>query len=114
MEINETSHDDYEFISQIMSVLLTDHVYVYTDSGQCIELPTGSTTMNFICEVFPDKLDNITGIIVNGKEVDLNEPLKNNDRIQIKINGKIAHEVWDAKDRPKTFTKKPNETNNAE
>lgn len=114
MEINEVSHNDNEFISLIMSLLLTDHVYVYTDSGHCVELPAGSTATNFIYEVYPDKLDIITSIVVNGKEVDFNEPLKNNDRIQIKINGKIAHEVWDTNEKPKILIKKINETNNAE
>lgn len=117
MEINEVSHDDNEFVSLIMSVLLTDHIYVYTDSGQCIELPDGSTAMNFLYEVFPDKLDDITGIIVNGKEVSPKEPLKNNDRIQIKIDGKITHEGWKnytTEETLKQKIKRLNERNNAE
>ena len=117
IEINEASHDDSEFIKSIMSVLLTDHVYVYTDSGQCIELPAGSTALDFVCEVFPDKLDIITGIVVNGMDVSPKEPLKNNDRIQIKIVGKISHKGWEnyaTQDTAKQKIKKINEKNNAE
>ena len=116
IEINEASHDDSEFIKSIMSILLTDHVYVYTDSGQCIELPAGSTALDFVCEVFPDKLDIITGIVINGKDVSPKEVLKNNDRIQIKVVGKISHEGWEnyaTQDTSKQKIKKMNE-NNAE
>lgn len=117
IEIDESSHDNTEFIKTTMKVLLTDHIYVYTDSGQSIELPSGSTALDFACEVFPDKLDNITGIVVNGMEVSPKELLKNNDRIQIKVNGKICHEGWNnyaTENNSKQKTKKPNETNNAE
>lgn len=116
IEINEASHDDSEFIKSIMSILLTDHVYVYTDSGQCIELPAGSTALDFVCEVFPDKLDIITGIVINGMDVSPKEVLKNNDRIQIKVVGKISHEGWEnyaTQDTSKQKIKKMNE-NNAE
>ena len=37
----------------------------------------------------------MTGVLVNGKEVPLNKPLRNNDRVQIITTGKINHDNWE-------------------
>ena len=95
IELDESSHNNVDFFDSIKKVLLTDHVYAYTDNGQAIELPSGSTALDFVCEVFPDKLDTITGIVVNGMEVAPNKVLNNNDRIQILEDGKINHDNWE-------------------
>ena len=43
-----------------------------------------------------DKIaDKMTGVLVNGREVALNTPLKNNDRVQVITQGKIHHENWE-------------------
>ncbi|MBQ9019295.1 MAG: bifunctional (p)ppGpp synthetase/guanosine-3',5'-bis(diphosphate) 3'-pyrophosphohydrolase [Bacilli bacterium] len=95
IELDESLHDNVDFFDTIQKVLLTDHVYAYTDNGQTIELPVGSTALDFACEVFPEKLDTITSIVVNGIEVAPNYVLKNNDRVQIFEDGKINHDNWE-------------------
>lgn len=96
IELDESFKDNSEFIGQIKRVLLTEHVYVYGEKGEAIELPEGSTAIDFVCQVAPDKLDAITGVVVNGKEVNMNQQLQNNDRIQILTYGKVNHENWEA------------------
>ena len=116
-EIDESFKDNSEFSKIIGTDLLSEHVYVYTSSGRSIELPAGSTALDFVCEVFPDKLDTVTGIVINGKEVSPKEPLKNNDRIQIFEDGKISHVGWEdyAKtDKAKIKVKRMNERNNTD
>ena len=119
-EIDESFNDNAEFIKTIKSVLLTDHIYVYDDNGQSIELPSGSTALDFVCEVLPDKLDTLTSIVVNGMEVMPNEPLKNNDRIQILEDGKINHDNWEnyatidsAKNKIKLLQRRENDEKNS-
>lgn len=95
IELDSSVSDNDEFVREIYAELLTDHVYVYADSGDIIELPAGSTALDFVVEVYPTLIDKITGVVVNGKEVELNRLLKNDDRIQIKTNGKINHDNWE-------------------
>ena len=117
IEIDESFKDNSEFSKIIETDLLSDHVYVYTNSGKSIELPAGSTALDFVCEVFPDKLDTVTSIVINGKDVSPDEPLKNNDRIQLFEDGKISHEGWEnyAKtDKAKQKLKHMNERNNTD
>ncbi len=95
IEIDESFVDNQEFISQIKSELLTEHIYVYTHDGDIVELPAGSTALDLACQRNPELLDKMTGVLVNGKEVPLSEPLKNNDRVQVIIRGKINHDNWD-------------------
>lgn len=91
IEIDESFEDNHEFVRQIKNELLTEHVYVYNNSGEVIELPSGATAFDFICHVCPDKLDKATGIIINGIEKTLDYRLKNTDRIQVLTNkDKIA------------------------
>lgn len=83
IEIDESFADNHEFIEQVQSELLTEHVYVYNHSGEVIELPADSTPFDFICHTNPDSIDQTVAIIVNGKEVPLDYHLKNTDRIQV-------------------------------
>jgi GTP pyrophosphokinase len=119
IEIDESFQDNNEFSKMIGTDLLTEHVYVYTSRGKSIELPAGSTALDFVCEVFPDKLDTITGIVINGKDVSPTEPLKNNDRIQLMENGKVTHEDWNNNNivetaKQKIKTKKNKKENNTD
>ena len=75
--------------------MLTEHVYAYNHNGEIIELPAGSTALDFACQVFPDSIDAMTGVLVNGKEVPLDRKLRNNDRVQIITSGKINHDNWE-------------------
>ena len=116
MELDESFKDNHEFIQEIKKELLTEHIYVYTHSGDFIELPKGSTALDFACQVFPDLLDKMTGILVNGKEVPLNTILENQDRIQVLTKGKINHDNWEeyantptAKQKIKSLCKKETE-----
>ena len=92
MELDESFSDNQEFIKEIKNELLTEHVYVYSENGEFIELPKGSTALDFACQVYPNLLDQMTGLLVNEKEVPFNTILENYDRIQLITKGKINHE----------------------
>jgi GTP pyrophosphokinase len=95
VELDESAHDNYEFIKEIKNDLLTEHVYVYKTNGEIIELPKGSTGIDFVCQVEPEKLDKLTGIIVNGKEVSPTYILKNDDSIEVSTKGIINRNNWE-------------------
>ena len=96
MEIDESFQDNEEFVHQIKGELLTEHVYAYDQSGEIFELPAGSTALDFVCQVYPDLLDKMTGVLINGMEMPLNYVLNHNDQVQILTDGKINHENWES------------------
>ena len=94
-EIDTSFRDDDDFIEGIRQDLLTEHVYVYTHSGEIIELPLGSTALDFACQVSPELLDVMTGVIINGKQCPVNTVLDNNDTVQIDTKGIINRSDWE-------------------
>ena len=94
-EIDTSFRDDDDFIAEIKQELLTEHVYVYTHSGEIIELPLGSTALDFACQVHPELLDSMTGVIINGKQCPVNTVLDNNDTVQIDTKGTINRDDWE-------------------
>ena len=92
IEIDGTTENNEEFISEIKKELLSEHVYVISNSGKNIELPSGATATDYICQEYPDKLDQITCVIVNGIEVPFSYVLNNSDTIQVRTTGKITGE----------------------
>lgn len=118
-EIEKTSKNDAEFIERLRKEVLSAQVYVYNTKGNVVEMPAGSTVLDYICEVYPDKIDTITSIVVNGIEVMPNVLLNDDDTIRVIEDGKITHENWEnyatsdnAKKKMKELQR--NERNNAE
>lgn len=101
IEIDESFEDNRQFVQEIKNELLTEHVYVYNHSGEIFELPHGSTGIDFVCHVCPEKLDTMTAIIINGKEEAASKILNNNDRIQV-----ITKSALKEANTPKQFQKK--------
>ena len=94
-EIDSSFQENRDFMKEIKEELLTEHVYVYTHSGEIIELPVGSTALDFACQVYPELLDVMTGVIVNGKQVSVSQVLDNNDTVQIDIKGFADRRNWE-------------------
>lgn len=91
-KIDDTFKDNNEFIKTVKADLLSEEIYVYGTKGG-ITIPKGSTAFDFVCEFLStEELNNLTSIIVNGKEVNKDQELKNNDRVQVVCEGKIKEE----------------------
>ena len=94
-EIDKTSENNIEFLKRLKRDVLARQVYVYNTKGDVVELPAGSTVLDYVCEVYPEKIDTITSIVVNGIEVMPNTLLNDDDTIKIIEDGKITHENWE-------------------
>ncbi len=94
-EIDTAFRDNHEFMTEVKQELLTEHVYVYTHNGEIIELPLGSTALDFACQVHPELLDLMTGVIINDKRCPFDTVLKNDDIVQIDTKGIINREDWE-------------------
>lgn len=83
--IIESNNEDEEFSSQMQNEYLEDSIYVFTPKGDVVELPKGSTPIDFAYRIHSDVGDKTTGAIVNDNIVPLAYELKDNDIVRIKI-----------------------------
>ena len=83
LEINSMFGDNKEFVAQIKSELFTDKVFVYTTKGEIIELPKGSTAIDFAYKIHTDIGNTMVGAFVNDEYVPIDYILKNKDRVRI-------------------------------
>ena len=77
------NRDNETFISQVKNELFSDKVYVYTTKGDVIELPKGSTPIDFAYRIHTDIGNTMVGALVNDKPVSNDYVLKSNDRVKI-------------------------------
>lgn len=82
-EINTMFADNQAFVSQIKSELFADKVYVYTTKGEIIELPIGSTPIDFAYKIHEDIGNTMVAATINDEYVTLDYQLKNKDRVRI-------------------------------
>ena len=82
-EINAMFGDNREFVTQVKSELFSDKVYVYTTKGDIIELPKGSTPIDFAYKLGTDIGNTLVLAVVNDEYVPVDYKLKNKDRVRI-------------------------------
>jgi len=82
-EINAMFGDNSEFVAQVKTELFSDKVYVYTTKGDIIELPKGSTPIDFAYKLGTDIGNTMVQAVVNDEYVSNNYQLKNKDRVRI-------------------------------
>ena len=84
IELNEDAKTPEEFISNVKKDLLfNDSIYVYTPKGDVIELPKGSTCVDFAYRVHSEVGDKMVGAIVNDSIVPFDYTLKTGDIIKV-------------------------------
>lgn len=115
-DINNMFLDNKEFVSQVKKEIFTENIYVYSSKGDIIELPKGSTVIDFAYKIHTDIGNTLIAAKVNGEYInDLGYQLKNKDRV-IAITDELSNgpkEDWldktntsIAKKRIKEFCKK--------
>ena len=122
IDLNEEKISNEEYITTLKNeVLNNNNIYVFTPKGDVIELPKGSTPIDFAYKVHTEVGDKMTGAIVNEKIVPLSTELNNNDIVKVITNSSskgpslewlnIAHTSF-AKSKIKTFFNKNNKEEN--
>ena len=84
----EASHNDTDadFENTVNSDIFSDLIYTYTPKGDVVELPIGSTPIDFAYRIHSHVGDTTVGAIVNDQIVPLSYELKNDDVVNIKTN----------------------------
>ncbi len=85
IEINSIFGDNQEFVMQVKNELFADKVYVYSTKGDIIELPKGSTPIDFAYKIHTDIGNTMVGVFVNDEYVPVDYILKNKDRVRIVV-----------------------------
>jgi GTP pyrophosphokinase len=75
--------DAQEFVDGVKSDVFEDRVYVFTPRGDIIDMPTGSTPIDFAYMVHTEVGNRCRGAKVNGKLVSLDYKLKTGDQVAI-------------------------------
>ncbi len=78
--------DDKNFVEAVKEDSFKEVIYVFTPKGDVIELPKGSTPIDFAYRVHSDIGDHLVGAIVNEMLVPIDYELKNDDVVKININ----------------------------
>ena len=73
-----------EFMETLTEDIFESNVYVFTPKGKVIELPNGSTPVDFAYRIHTKVGDTTVGALVNGIMVPLNTILKTGDMVEIK------------------------------
>lgn len=86
MELKHEGTNDQEFVDSVKEDVLKDTIYVFTPQGDVLELPNGSTPIDFAYRVHTRVGDIMVGAIVNNNIVPLDYKLKDDDIVKINTN----------------------------
>ncbi|MDE2071176.1 MAG: bifunctional (p)ppGpp synthetase/guanosine-3',5'-bis(diphosphate) 3'-pyrophosphohydrolase [Patescibacteria group bacterium] len=81
-ELGEEAEDP-DFEMTLRTDLFTHRVFVFTPTGDVVDLPVDSSPVDFAYAIHSDIGDHIAGVKVNGKMVPLDTRLKNGDIVEI-------------------------------
>jgi len=84
------AESDGDFLSRVRADLFDDRVYALTPKGEVVDLPAGSTPLDFAYHVHTELGHRCRGARVNGRIVPLNHRLANGEVVDV-IGGKQPH-----------------------
>jgi guanosine-3',5'-bis(diphosphate) 3'-pyrophosphohydrolase len=83
MDWRQEVPDAGEFLDGLKSDVFEDRVYAFTPKGDVVDLPAGSTPIDFAYHVHTEIGHHCRGARVNGKMVSLDYPLRTGDQVEI-------------------------------
>jgi GTP pyrophosphokinase len=72
-----------DFLTNLKIDFFDKRIFVFTPKGDVLELPEGSTALDFAYAVHSEIGNHASGVRVNGKFVSLNTPLSNRDIVHV-------------------------------
>jgi GTP pyrophosphokinase len=88
--LESTTDNDESLLEAFSTEVFSDRVYVFTPSGEVIDLPMMSTPLDFAYHVHTEIGHRCRGAKVNGRIVQLGHRLQNGDQVEI-LTGKISN-----------------------
>lgn len=86
IDLSKDKMSNEEFVNSVKDEVLNNSIYCFTPKGDVIELPVGSTPLDFAYKIHTRVGETTIGAIVNNNIVPLDYELKNNDIVKINTN----------------------------
>ena len=83
IELQQSTGNTFEFIESVKSDLFPDEIYVFTPEGRIVELPTGSTPVDFAYAVHTDIGHSCVGARVDRQPYPLSQQLTSGQTVEI-------------------------------
>src|SRR5690554_4804400 len=83
LELQQNAGNSLEFIENVKIDLFPDEVYVFTPKGRIMELPKGSTPVDFAYAVHTDVGNSCIACRINRRLAPLSEPLESGQTVEI-------------------------------
>lgn len=83
VEDSDAGEDSEDFIESLKLDLFPKDVYAFTPMGKVIQLPRGSTPLDFAYAIHSEVGDTCTGAKINGRIVPLRTELQNGDVVEV-------------------------------
>ena len=83
MELMRQTTSSQEFVSSAKIDVFQDRIFTFTPKGDVIDLPDGSTPVDFAYAVHTDIGNQCVGVMINEKIAPLNTKLKSGDTVEI-------------------------------
>ena len=87
---NQESSDAEEFIHNLKVDMFADEVFVFTPSGDVVNLPAGATPIDFAYSIHSAVGNSMVSCKVNNRIVTFDYPLQNGDIVEV-VTSKAAH-----------------------
>ncbi|MEP3225059.1 MAG: bifunctional (p)ppGpp synthetase/guanosine-3',5'-bis(diphosphate) 3'-pyrophosphohydrolase [Parasphingorhabdus sp.] len=95
IEILDHAEDAEELLENTKLAMYQDRIFAFTPKGTLLQMPRGSTTVDFAYAVHTDLGNQAVGAKVNGRHVPLRTQLTNGDVVEIlKSNGQEPQPGW--------------------
>jgi GTP diphosphokinase / guanosine-3',5'-bis(diphosphate) 3'-diphosphatase len=95
VEILDTAGSPEELLEHTRMAMYQDRIFAFTPKGELIQLPKGSTPIDFAYAVHTDLGDQAVGAKVNGRVVPLSTVIDNGDQVQIlRSAGQAPQAAW--------------------
>lgn len=94
-DLNETIEKPDDFLSHLKTDLFSDRIFVFTPAGEVIDLPKGSSTIDFAYSIHSAIGNKASGAHINGKFCALDTVLQSGDIVAIETRKDgVPKEKW--------------------
>jgi guanosine-3',5'-bis(diphosphate) 3'-pyrophosphohydrolase len=94
LEMQKNAGNSLEFIEHVKTDLFPDEIYVFSPKGKIMELPAGSTPVDFAYAVHTDVGNACVACRINRKLAPLSEPLQSGQTVEIIASGTQPNPSW--------------------
>jgi GTP diphosphokinase / guanosine-3',5'-bis(diphosphate) 3'-diphosphatase len=94
LEMQQHAGNSLEFIEHVKTDLFPDEIYVFTPKGAILELPEGSTPVDFAYAVHTDVGNSCVACRINRKLAPLSEHLQSGQTVEIIASGSHPNPAW--------------------